>query len=152
VAFSSDGRTLASGSRDQTVRLWNLTNPAHPTPLSPPLTGHTNAVTAVAFSPDGRTLASGSRDQTVRLWNLTNPTHPTPRGQPLTGHTNWVNAVAFSSDGRTLVSGGDRTVRLWEMNVDQGIQRICATTMDTLTPARWKQYVSPDLPYRPPCP
>jgi hypothetical protein len=152
VVFSPDGRTLASGSDDRTVRLWNVSDPAHPTPLGTPLTGHTNYVYAVAFSPDGRTLASGSGDEKVRLWNVSNPAHPTPLDTPLTGHTNYVYAVAFSPDGHTLASGSaDRTVRLWEMNVDRAIQRICATTPNTLTPAVWERYVSTDLPYRPPC-
>ncbi|MGH3853148.1 MAG: helix-turn-helix domain-containing protein [Pseudonocardiaceae bacterium] len=153
VAFSPDGHTLASASDDQTVRLWNTTDLAHPTPLGSPLTGHTNTVRTVAFSPDGRTLASGSDDQTVRLWDLTDPTHPTPRGQPLTGHTNYVRSVAFSPDGHTLASGSaDQTARLWELNVDQAIQRICAITTNSLTPATWERYVSPALPYHPPCP
>ncbi len=85
VAFSPDGHTLASASTDATVRLWNLTDPAHPAPLGQPLQGHTNAVTSVAFSPDGHTLASASRDATVRLWNLTDPAHPAPLGQPAAG-------------------------------------------------------------------
>ena len=72
------------------MRLWNVTDPAHPAALGQPLTGHTDAVVAVAFSPDGHTLATGSADQTVRLWNVTDPAHPTPLGQPLTGHTNAV--------------------------------------------------------------
>ncbi|MDQ3762670.1 MAG: TIR domain-containing protein [Actinomycetota bacterium] len=153
VLFSPDGHTLASGSRDQTVRLWNVIDPAHPTLLGPPLTGHTNSIFAAAFSPDGHTFASGSADRTVRLWNVTDPARPTPLGSPLTGHTNWISAVAFSPDGHTLATGSfDQTVRLWGMNVDQAIQRICTTTTNTLTPARWEQYVSPDLPYRPPCP
>jgi WD40 repeat protein len=120
--------------------------------LSTPLTGHTDRVNAVAFSPDGHTLTTGSNDQTVRLWNVTDRTHPTPLGQPLTSHTSFVYAVAFSPDGHTLASGSrDQTVRLWGLDVDQAIQRICATTANTLTPAKWAQYVSPDLPYRPPC-
>jgi WD40 repeat protein len=76
VAFSPDGHTLATGSDDHTVRLWNVADPAHSIPLGPPLTGHTNTVKSVVFSPDGRTLASGDAE-TVRLWKVTDPTHPT---------------------------------------------------------------------------
>ena len=116
VAFSPDGRTVASGSADRTVRLWNVADPAHPMPLGQPLSGHIDIVVAVVFSPDGRTVASGSADRTVRLWNVTDPAHPTPLGSLLTGHTNTVYAVAFSPDGRTLATGSnDQTVRLWNV-------------------------------------
>ena len=69
MAFSPDGRTLASGSRDSSVILWNVTDPNKPTRFAPPIRGHQEAVNSVAFSPNGLTLATASRDFTVRLWN-----------------------------------------------------------------------------------
>ncbi|MGB6164793.1 MAG: hypothetical protein WCF33_20775 [Pseudonocardiaceae bacterium] len=66
VAFSPDGHTLATGSDDKTVRLWDVSDPRQPHPLGT-LTGHINAVNSVAFSPDGHTLATASLDTTARL-------------------------------------------------------------------------------------
>jgi WD40 repeat protein len=65
VAFSPDGRTLATASDDGTIRLWDTRTHK---PLGTPLRGHKGYVFSVAFSPDGRTLASASSDRTVRLW------------------------------------------------------------------------------------
>ncbi len=67
VAFSPDGTTLASGSWDKTVRLWDAVTGK----LKRVLTGHTGSVYSVSFSPDGTTLASGSSDGTVLLWKIT---------------------------------------------------------------------------------
>ncbi|MGH3909952.1 MAG: NACHT and WD repeat domain-containing protein, partial [Pseudonocardiaceae bacterium] len=116
VAFSPDGRWLASAGGDQTVRLWD---PFTGQAVGNPLTGHTDHVSAVAFSPDSRLLASASDDQTVRLWD---PLTGKPVGNPLTGHTDWVSAVAFSPDGRLLASAGsDQTVRLWDPLTGQAV-------------------------------
>ena len=66
VAFSPDGRTLASGGGRE-IRLWDVVTDTHKRPL----TGHIDDVYSVAFSSDGNTLASGSLDGTVRLWKVT---------------------------------------------------------------------------------
>ncbi|MGH3875318.1 MAG: WD40 repeat domain-containing protein [Pseudonocardiaceae bacterium] len=71
VAFAPDGHPLATAGSDRTVRLWDLTDRTHPSPLGPPLTAHTDTVSSVAFAPDGHTLATAGDDQTVRLWDLT---------------------------------------------------------------------------------
>jgi WD40 repeat protein len=148
IAFSPDGRTMASGSDDQQVRMWDVTDPAHPT-FRGPLVGHTNPVSWVAFSPNGRTVASSSGDNTVRLWTSADRT---PLGQPLTGHQVDVNTVAFSPNGRILATGSDdHTVRLWDMSVPQAIHNICAITGNTLTHETWDKFVSAELPYVPPC-
>jgi WD40 repeat protein len=149
VAFSPDGRTLAAGSFDRMVRLWDIADPRHSAPEAT-LTGHTDLVNAVAFSPDGHTLASGSYDHTVRLWDIADPRHPTPEAT-LTGHANWVRAIAFDLDGRTLASGSyDHTVLLWDTDPEKAAKDICSSIVIPLTPAQWRQYI-PDRPYEQPC-
>ncbi|MFM6741670.1 MAG: WD40 repeat domain-containing protein, partial [Microcystis panniformis] len=65
VSFSSDGKTLASGSEDKTIKLWNVETGQEIRTLS----GHNDRVTSVSFSSDGKTLATSSWDNTIKLWN-----------------------------------------------------------------------------------
>ena len=109
LAFSPDGKTLASCGTGDIVRLWNCHLGE---PVGEPLTGHKNLGSSLAFSPDGGFLASGSRDGVVCVWNAqTRQQHRT-----YSGHQKSVNSMAFAPDGRTLASGSDdRTVRVWNL-------------------------------------
>src|SRR5262245_18311423 len=88
VAFSPDGLTLATGSEDQTVRLWDAVTGRSRAVFE----GHDDGVNAVAFSPEGRLLASGGEDGLLRVRDLITNERPTV----LAGHQGGINAVAFS--------------------------------------------------------
>ncbi|RCJ36801.1 hypothetical protein A6769_14970 [Nostoc punctiforme NIES-2108] len=107
VAFSHDGKTIASASADNTVKLWDA---ATGKPIST-LNGHSDGVINVAFSPNGKTIASASADNTVKLWDAAT-------GKPistLNRHSSAVYSVAFSPDGKTIASAsGDKSVKLWD--------------------------------------
>ncbi|MGH3854537.1 MAG: AAA family ATPase [Pseudonocardiaceae bacterium] len=113
-AISPNGQTLAVGSADQAVRLYDIRNRQTTIFLSI-LTDHTGPVVSVAFSPDGSTLAAGSNDRTVWLWDVADPHHPTPKAT-LRGPSVSVYAVAFSPDSHTLAAGSaDAMVWLWDV-------------------------------------
>jgi WD40 repeat protein len=110
IAFSPDGRSLASASSDNAVVLWDS---ATMKSLGQLPTGHTGGVTSVTWSPDGALLATAGLDKTIRLWD----THTRkPIGEPFSGHDRNVFSVAFSNDGKTLASAGsDGRVILWDV-------------------------------------
>ena len=112
VAFSSDERTLASGSHDGTVKLWDVEMQQDIGALP-----HGAEITSVAFSPDGRTIASGVWDGKVKLWSVA-----TQQDIGTLPHGDGITSVAFSPDGRTLASGShDETVKLWDVEMQQDI-------------------------------
>ena len=126
VAFSPDGKTLASGSCGNLdannnctageLRLWDVRDRAQAKSLGAP-TALGSGTDRIRFSPDGKTLATSCEDGTIRLWEVSDPTHPTALGAPLTGHTRWVYGLAFSPDGKTLASGDfDGNLILWDVN------------------------------------
>jgi WD40 repeat protein len=112
VAFSPDGKTLAYGSFDRTIRLWDIRTQKKTATLK----GHSSIVASVAFSPNGKTLASGSWDKTIRLWDIQSQ----KEAATLKGHSSYVYSVAFSPDGKTLASGSrDNTIRLWDIRTQK---------------------------------
>ena len=110
VAYSAGGQTLASGSNDNNILLWDATSGQ---PLGPPLTGHEDNVLSIEFSPNDQILASGSGDKTIILWDVAGGR---PLEPPLSGHTSSVSSVTFSPDGQTLASSGDETIILWDLS------------------------------------
>jgi WD40 repeat protein len=111
LAFSSNGRTLATGSDDGTVKLWDLDSAQEVATLR----GHTGLISSVEFSPDHKTLVTVSQDRTIKLWNAARPETDT-----MQRHKAEVNGLAFSPDGQTLASGSsDHTVKLWNVAAER---------------------------------
>ncbi len=109
VAISTDGKWLATGSADNTIRVWEIGDKDEK--LARTFQGHEGQITDLAFSPDGETLASASMDQNVRLWSL----RPVDSHRSFEGHTGYVWSAVMRPDGKQIASGGaDRTVRLWD--------------------------------------
>ncbi len=126
VAFSPDGKILASGSRYPTAPQFQNLSPLHLWDVPSgkklkTLKGHTNHIFALAFSQNGQILASGSDDKTIQLWEI-------PSGEKiktLKGHTHFITSVAFNAEGNMLASGSwDKTVRLWDVDLGKEIKRL----------------------------
>ncbi|OEU90822.1 hypothetical protein DB35_04575 [Streptomyces abyssalis] len=151
VAFAADGKTLATGSEDRTVRLWDVRRTDRVRPAGEELAGHRGPVRSVAFAPDGKTLATGSGDSTVRLWDVADRARPEPLGQELTGHLDTVTSVAFSPDGDSLTSASyDLTARVWTLDADRAADYVCGRTGGALTREDWEEHL-PQLGYRQAC-
>jgi WD40 repeat protein len=104
LSFSQDGKTIATASKDGTVKIWNLNSQ-----LLHSFKAHNDEVLSISFSQDGKTIATASKDKTVKLWNREAQLLHT-----LQGHNDWVWDVSFSPDGKTIATASkDKTVKLW---------------------------------------
>ncbi|CAK68192.1 unnamed protein product (macronuclear) [Paramecium tetraurelia] len=112
ICFSPNGATFASGSGDNSIRLWDVKTGQQKAKLD----GHTHYIYSIFFSPDGSTIVSGSEDKSIRLWDV----QTGQQIRKLDGHTSAVYSVSFSPDGATLASGGgDSSIRLWDAKTGQ---------------------------------
>ena len=142
VAYSPDGKHIVTGSRDNTVKVWDSqtgkevwTSSCHNgrkgcicevdeddmVTLNPrcTLTAHSREVLSVAYSPDGKHLVSGSADKTVKVWD----SQTGKEECTLTGHSGYVRSVAYSPDGKHIVSGSaDKTVKVWDSQTGKEVR------------------------------
>ena len=132
VAFSPDGKFLATGHKNGEVRLWEVADPKQIAIYR----GHSNSVWSVAISPDGKILASGSDDHTIKLWDI----HSGDCLRTLQGHSNSVWSVAINPDGNMLASGSDdHTIKLWDIHNGH-----CLQTLSGHSNSVWSVAISPD--------
>ena len=127
VAFSRDGKTLATASTDKTVKLWSWQE-AEPKETAK-LEGHSDAVWDVKFSADGSQIATASADRSIKLWDAAGKELAT-----LVGHKDWVSNVAFSPDGKTIASTShDRSTKLWNVELAMKLAAEVKATLTKLT-------------------
>ncbi|MBW4522204.1 MAG: TIR domain-containing protein [Scytolyngbya sp. HA4215-MV1] len=132
LSYSPNGKTIASGSSDKTIKLWDAATGK----LLHTLEGHQNPVWSVSYSPDGKTIASGSFDKTVKLWDVATG----KLLHTLEGHQDRVTSISYSPDGKTIVSGSfDKTVKLW----DAATGKLLRTLQEHQDPI-WSVSYSPD--------
>jgi WD40 repeat protein len=139
VAFSPDGKTIASGGDNGIVRLWNLASRQELAALK----GHEKAVTCLAFSPDGKTIASGSSDETVRLWDLASRREVAKiTDSNIVDYENVIKYVAFSPDGKIVAFSHHSGVTLWNFESRRPVAKF---KLSDLNSSSFSLAFSPDL-------
>lgn len=125
IAFSPDGKYLASGSEDETIKLWNVKTAQ----LIKTFEGHTSYISSIIFSPDGKTLISGSNNGVIKIWNI----ELGKQISSLTEHSNSVTEIFYLKNEKNFVSSSlDGTVKIWNINNNKSL-----ATLISLDKDRW---------------
>jgi WD40 repeat protein len=115
LVFSSDNKQFLSGSKDKTMKLWNIANGR----VLRTFSGHTDRVSSVCFSPDGKQALSGSSDYTIKLWDIATGKEI----RTFSGHKGPISSALFSHDGRQILSSSlDYTIKLWNIETGREIR------------------------------
>ncbi|GAB1540223.1 hypothetical protein NUACC21_28920 [Scytonema sp. NUACC21] len=130
LAWGADGKQLASGSSDKTIKIWDVTTGKQLRNL----TGHNSYVNSLAWSADGKQLASGSSDKTIKLWDVAT----SKQLKTLSGHDSYVNSLAWSADGKQLASGSlDNTIKLWDVATGKQLKTLSGHSR-SVTSVAWR--------------
>jgi WD40 repeat protein len=141
VAWSPNGKDLATGSADHVVRIWDTRTGS----LLRALYGHSAPVVSLAWSRDGRWLASGSGDNTARVWNVST-------GElihTIEAHTDTVTALAWSPDGRLATGSEDGLAKIWVLDPKVIEASACGYLSRNLSQGEWKELMPASFPYDP---
>ena len=137
VAFSPDGKFVATASDDRTARLWEIATGKDIRQFI----GHEGQVKSVTFSPDGKYLLTGSDDTTARLWDVATGLEI----RSFISHTGPVRSAVFSPDGKLiLTASADRTARLWDTDYHDTMTLVCDHLFRDLTEEERAQYLITD--------
>jgi WD40 repeat protein len=149
IAFSADGKYLATGDQRGWVRMFNMTNYSGGK-LAPErtLSDHTAIVGNIKFSSDGRFMATASNDKFVKLWNLAAlDEQPANLEFP-----DWVFSIAFSPDNSQIMAGTkDRVIKAFPTQIIAMSDKICGKITRNMSVDEWETYVGDDLPYEKTC-
>ena len=142
IAFSPDGKWIATSGNDATIKVWDSETGA----AIFTLVGHTGPTFGVSFSPEGQYLATSSVDRTVKVWKLPKVGEPVPEPLTLYGNLGAVYQVAFSPDSKRVVSvGRDHVVRIYELKVEDLIAIARSRLTRDLTQNECQKYLHMEM-------